>query len=451
MSRQHTYPLLLALCLLALTSAPAAAEGGPHRAALVVRFPDGNIQKRCVTFTEASISGEKLLQDSGLTVIMNYNVGGAVCSIAGQGCAYPREDCFCRCQGVQGVQCEYWAYYHWTGGGWQYSQVGASSYQVSDGALEGWSWGPGNFSVGTLPPMVTYDEICTPPTSTPTATPTRTTTPTATPSPTATATPSGAAARTTFLPQISFEVTANSLTPGACAVLKWVTWDADRVTLNGAAVIAQDRQEVCPTTPQRYVLIASNAAGQVTREIAIAVTTDDRRPTTTGDRLATTTPSAVPVATATPTPAPVATATPQPVLGSLGLAQAVQAQAAPTEPVLPLAPERVEGIPRAGARVAAATLQPPPTATPASPSRRSTDSGQATPTPILLAFAPASTGGGLSSAPSANSTGQSAAPSAPDRRFRLALLPGYGAYLLTAGLLLAVGIVVTRRRTVRAA
>ncbi len=448
MSRRHTYPLLLALCLLALTAAPAAGQGGSHRAALVVRFPDGGIQKRCVAFSEASISGEKLLQDSGLTVIMNYNagLGGAVCSIQGQGCAYPREDCFCRCQGVQ---CEYWAYYHWTGGGWQYSQVGASSYQVSDGALEGWSWGPGNFSVGTLPPAVTYEEICIPPTATPTATPTRTATPPPTATATATALPT---AEHTFLPQISFEATANSLTPGACAVLKWVTWDADRVTLNGAAVGAQDRQEVCPATPQRYVLVASNAAGQVTREIAIAVvnderrTTNDERPQPTNDNRPTTaTPSPGLVATGTS----VATLTPQPIRGGLGLAQAVQAQAAPTAPLGPVS-DRATPAAQAGLRPSHATavFQPAPSATPTAPRRRLADPGQPTPTPILLAFTQASANDGPASVPSASSTGQSAAPSAPDRRFRLSLLPGYGAYLLTAGLLLAVGAIVTRRREI---
>ena len=70
---------------------------------------------------------------------------------------------------AQGLTCEYWAYYHWVGGGWQYSQIGAGGYTVTDGALEGWSWGAGNFSSGVEPPAVTLAEVCPPPaTATPT-------------------------------------------------------------------------------------------------------------------------------------------------------------------------------------------------------------------------------------------------------------------------------------------
>ena len=131
---------------------------------------DGSVQTKCVSFAEPAISGEELLTRSGMTVVLNPNggFGGAVCSINGYGCAYPTQDCFCKCQGVQ---CEYWAYYHWTGGAWQYSQVGATGYQVKNGALEGWSWGQGNFSSGTIPPTVKFEDICTSPTATPTATP----------------------------------------------------------------------------------------------------------------------------------------------------------------------------------------------------------------------------------------------------------------------------------------
>jgi hypothetical protein len=135
----------------------AAAQEGTNRAALVVRYEDGSIETKCVSFSEPEISGEELFQRSGLTVVMDYNAlsGGAVCSIKGIGCSV--QDCFCRCQGSD---CQYWAYYHWGDGGWQYSQLGASGYQVKNGALEGWSWGPGNFSSGTEPPAARFEEIC---------------------------------------------------------------------------------------------------------------------------------------------------------------------------------------------------------------------------------------------------------------------------------------------------
>ena len=131
--------VLLFLALLALSALPASAQGGEHRAALVVRYPDGNVQTRCVAFAEPSISGQEVLVRSGLKAVINPtgSLGGAVCSIDGAGCSYPAQDCFCRCMGTQ---CEYWAYYHWIDGAWQYSQVGAVGSQVSDGAIEG---GPG--------------------------------------------------------------------------------------------------------------------------------------------------------------------------------------------------------------------------------------------------------------------------------------------------------------------
>ncbi len=135
------------------------AEQGPNRAALVVRFSDGTVQQACVSFDTPAISGAELLARSGMQAVMDYNsgLGGAVCSVNGDGCAYPRQDCFCQCQGLR---CEYWTSYHWTAGGWQYSQVGASSYQVTDGALEGWSWGQGDFSSGEPPPQVAYTDVC---------------------------------------------------------------------------------------------------------------------------------------------------------------------------------------------------------------------------------------------------------------------------------------------------
>jgi hypothetical protein len=155
-----TLIMLLSLALVALPCAGvAAAQGGTNRAALIVRYEDGSVETKCVAFSEPAITGEELLQQSGLAVVMDYNAlaGGAVCSIKGVGCSV--QDCFCRCQGAD---CQYWAYYHWVDGGWQYSQLGASGYRVKNGSLEGWSWGPGNFSSGTEPPATKFEEICAP-------------------------------------------------------------------------------------------------------------------------------------------------------------------------------------------------------------------------------------------------------------------------------------------------
>jgi hypothetical protein len=150
--------ILLPVVLLVVSAAAARAQGGDNRVALVVRYEDGTVETKCISFSEPTLTGEELLQRSGLTAVIDYNAlaGGAVCSIQGLGCSV--QDCFCRCQGAD---CRYWAYYHWVDGSWQYSQVGATGSQIKDGAIEGWSWGPGNFVSGTEPPVVKFEEICT--------------------------------------------------------------------------------------------------------------------------------------------------------------------------------------------------------------------------------------------------------------------------------------------------
>ena len=136
------FALLCVLLFAGGVGIAGAESDAEKRAGLVIHFGDGSTQTRCVSFTEQSITGEQVLQRSGLSVTLNYNLGfgGAVCSINNQGCVFPAPDCECFCQ-CRGASCEYWAYFHLTPAGWEYSSVGASSYLVTDGAVEGWSWG----------------------------------------------------------------------------------------------------------------------------------------------------------------------------------------------------------------------------------------------------------------------------------------------------------------------
>ncbi len=134
-------------------NAPAGSEPQTtpeHRAALVVRFDDETVASRCVSFTEAEISGYDLLARSGLDVVATFNdMGAAVCKIEETGC--PEDNCFCESPST------YWAYWHLEDEAWAMAQSGASDYQVSDGDVEGWSWGADE------PPVITFDEICTQP------------------------------------------------------------------------------------------------------------------------------------------------------------------------------------------------------------------------------------------------------------------------------------------------
>jgi hypothetical protein len=458
--RTFLLPLLLtALCLLAGAST-ARAQGGDHRAALVVRFADNSVETRCVAFSEPSITGAELLTRSGLQIIGSGE--GAVCSIAGAGCAFPTQDCFCRCQGLT---CEYWAYYHWAGS-WQYSEVGAGGYQVTNGALEGWSWGAGNWSSGVEPPVVAFDEVCAPPaTATPTATVTATPTATATATPTATVKP----LQDQTPPQVTFEAQPPELTPGACTTLRWWVSDATQLTLDGTPVNAQEQRQICPPTTQRLVLTAANAAGQTVREITVRVSGSSPTPMTVQPASsATRTPIASAVETRSATPnlgtAKISTVTPDLPTATPAIPPAAAAQPAPPPepPLLGLA-----GIAVAHAQEIAPTAAPNSqishglssetvsllvaraTSTPR-PRRQLGADGRPTPTPILLAYMkPVDTSGTRSDARTQSLGGDSTASAfeAPSRDFSLAFLPGYAAYLLTLASLVGAGVWVVRRKS----
>ncbi len=128
-----------------------------NQAAVIIRLEDGLIENRCVAFEEESISGLDLLTRSGLDLELRVEgFGSAVCSIEGSGCA--AGDCFCQCSG--GRDCVYWSYWHQQQNGWDYAAAGASSYQVSQGDVDGWSWGPGSVISAVEPPLTSFKEIC---------------------------------------------------------------------------------------------------------------------------------------------------------------------------------------------------------------------------------------------------------------------------------------------------
>lgn len=137
---------------LALGLAQAHAQP-PYRAGLVIQHADGRVATYCVRFGEPSIAGLDLLDRAGVSIVVEVSgLGTAVCAIEGQGCAYPAQPCFCRCQGAD---CAYWNYLHLVDGAWRYSPISVSGYTVTDGAVDGWAWGD-----GITPPLYTVDQIC---------------------------------------------------------------------------------------------------------------------------------------------------------------------------------------------------------------------------------------------------------------------------------------------------
>ena len=290
-TRFHLF-LLASLTLLILP--PTLQAQDENRAALVVNFGD-RVSTHCVSFSEDQISGYELLVRAGLDVEVEADgMGAAVCQLDDTGC--PSNDCFCQCSG--GDDCVYWSYWHQSGGAWQYSAVGASAYQVEDGSVEGWSWGPGSPEQAIPPPDLSFADVCAPPA---TATPA----PSATPQPTATSPPSATPA-----PSITFFADAQQLVADSCTNLRWDVQHVQAVYVDDAGVMGQGTQRVCPTTTQTYTLRAVHGGGETVRQVTVevAVATQTAAPPST----ATATAPAAPTVTSTSRPANVSaqTATP---------------------------------------------------------------------------------------------------------------------------------------------
>ncbi len=176
-------PGLLALMLLLAGRPALRAQAPSHQAAVVVVLEDGRVIARLVSFEEETISGQDLLERSGLDVALVGGLGPggvAVCAIEGVGCPPTPQECFCRCRG--GGECRYWSYFSLEEGAWVYSPIGAAARRLGDGDVDGWVWGDGS----DPPPALTWAEIVAlagvaAPTATPVPTPPPTSLP---PSPT---------------------------------------------------------------------------------------------------------------------------------------------------------------------------------------------------------------------------------------------------------------------------
>lgn len=159
-SKKHLF-VWLALFIV-FTLAPTSRAQTENQAGLVVQFSDGSIQTFCISFMEGSISGYDLLSRSGLAITARFDagLGYAVCRINEIGC--PVESCL-DCPDSLG---RYWSYWRLLHGNWNYSGLGASNTQIRHGEVDGWRYGINS------PPqeILSFEQICSPPTSTPTRT-----------------------------------------------------------------------------------------------------------------------------------------------------------------------------------------------------------------------------------------------------------------------------------------
>lgn len=143
-----------------------AQAAGVHHAALVVEHGNGSVITRCVAFPEDSITGDVLLQRSGVeNATAVYFSQKAVCQIDSEPSPYPPS---CLPPGGR-----YWALFvSRADGSWGYSSLGISSQTFRDGDAEGFRYeGQSDNTTPPLPVGVCPPPATTPPTPTPTSNP----------------------------------------------------------------------------------------------------------------------------------------------------------------------------------------------------------------------------------------------------------------------------------------
>jgi hypothetical protein len=129
----------LAFLVPASPFASSCAAAGSHSAALVIEHGDGTLLTQCVAFDATSITGEGLLNSSGVAW-SGQTFGGfgvAVCAIQAEPAHYST------CPGKD----SYWAIFVSTGGSaWQMAAAGATSITLGNGDALGFRYVP---AVGT--------------------------------------------------------------------------------------------------------------------------------------------------------------------------------------------------------------------------------------------------------------------------------------------------------------
>jgi hypothetical protein len=149
--------------------------------ALVVQHGDGSTVSKCISFSAASLTGEQVLQQSGVEY-RTVDFGGlsaAVCQVDGEPATFP-QTCWTSSS-------PFWELFvARKGGGWTWSSLGISALTFHDGDAEGLRY---EAQSDQLPPTLLGS--CPAPTPTPVATqrPTPRPTPSPTPSPVTTARP----------------------------------------------------------------------------------------------------------------------------------------------------------------------------------------------------------------------------------------------------------------------
>ena len=143
-------PLLFGLWLATPGSAArptCAFASGAHHVAVVVEHGSGAVLTACVAFDAAQLTGEQVMQQSGIEYgTASYGgLGKAVCQVDNEPASYP-PSCWT-------ATSRYWAMYvSRSGGSWAVSSQGVSSQQFHDGDALGWHYVPQSGAGGGPPP-----------------------------------------------------------------------------------------------------------------------------------------------------------------------------------------------------------------------------------------------------------------------------------------------------------
>lgn len=132
-------------------AAPCAAATFTSHVALVVEHGGGGVTGLCIGFDGATITGEQILQASGLRyAVQSYGaLGDAVCQIDGEPASYGA------CLPATG---SFWAMFvSRGGGGWQNADRGISTETFTDGDAEGFRY---DNQGGAEPPPSSPSGIC---------------------------------------------------------------------------------------------------------------------------------------------------------------------------------------------------------------------------------------------------------------------------------------------------
>jgi hypothetical protein len=133
--------------------APVACAAG-DRAALVVDT-GAEVQRFCVQLPDESVTGIELIELASDQYGLSYKLGfggGAMCMLAGVGPT--GDDCFEEYP-------NFWGYWRGAAGGWAWSSTGAADTEVTDGDVEGWTWGAGQDpETHPAPPPTAFSSVC---------------------------------------------------------------------------------------------------------------------------------------------------------------------------------------------------------------------------------------------------------------------------------------------------